>query len=52
MTEKQKKGIEDIQKILDWFEYHNKNLTKEQFYKIDEIRYILISEMKEDSNNG
>lgn len=49
MTEKQKKELEEIKKILDWFEYHNKNLTKEQFYKLDEIRYILTFGMKEDS---
>jgi len=42
MDDKQQKALEDIKKILDWFEYHNKNLTKEQFNKLDIIRYLLI----------
>lgn len=47
MTDKQK--IDDIKNILDWFDYHNKNLTKEQFYKLDEIRDLL-TKIKESSD--
>lgn len=39
--------LEDIIKILDWFDYHNKNLTKTQCYKLDEIRYILTTLKKD-----
>ena len=30
-----------IWNLLDWFEYHSKNLTKEQYFKINEIKEIL-----------
>lgn len=33
--------MQRIKEILDWFLYHNKNLTKEQDYKLDEIRDII-----------
>ena len=39
--------LEDINNnlidLLDYFKYHNKNLTKEQDYKIDDIREKLES---------
>ncbi len=38
MTRKEK---EIIQSICDYFDYHNKNLTKEQDFKIDELKELL-----------
>lgn len=40
-SKQSKNTFDEIKHILDWFEYHNKNLTKEQFNKLDEIRYLL-----------
>ena len=33
--------MQEIKDILDWFQYHSKNLTKEQEYKLYEIRQII-----------
>ena len=38
-------GINDkLINNIEYFDYHNKNLTKEQYYKIDEIKEILKAE--------
>lgn len=31
--------------ILEWFDYHNKNLTKQQWYYIEELKTIIINFM-------
>ena len=36
-----KQAILRLEKLTDYFEHHNKNLTKEKDYKIMEIRDIL-----------
>lgn len=33
--------MDKIKDILEWFNYHNKNLTKEQEHKLDEIKSAL-----------
>lgn len=33
--------MQRITEILDWFSYHNKNLTREQCYKLDEMKDII-----------
>lgn len=33
--------MQRIKEILDWFSYHNKNLTKEQCCKLDEMKDII-----------
>lgn len=33
--------MDRIKDILEWFNYHNKNLTKEQEHKLDEIKDAL-----------
>lgn len=42
-----KKLYEKIKEICDYFEFHNKNLTKEQEYLISELSEVL-EEMKKD----
>lgn len=33
--------MQEIKDILDWFKYHNKNLTKAQEYKLYKIEQII-----------
>lgn len=35
--------IEYAKRCIDYFTFHNKNLTKEQYYKIDDLKHILHS---------
>lgn len=32
-----------IQEVCDYFEYHNKNCTREQDYQIDRLRELLVA---------
>ena len=42
-----KNTLYNVLEMLEWFNYHNKNLTKTQYYKIDEAIQIINKTLKE-----
>ena len=43
------KIIDELKEIIDYFKFHNKNLTKQQYYYIIQIENI-VDRIKEEDN--
>lgn len=46
MRDKESKKLVAVLDVLDWFSYHNKNLTKEQCNKINELHDLICEPKK------
>ena len=42
-----KNALYTVLNILEWFSHHNKNLTKTQYYKVDEAIQVVNKTLKE-----